>query len=390
LLASVAGKTFSGKRDLYAALGYARDLTAVDYRARFERSEVAYTIVTAAPDATWRGDIALVEDEDPETVTEFEAEFDALASRVQLWSVFHRVDVLAGLGQYAVLLIGAPGALGAPLERGPVSYVQPFGEDSARITRWDEDPQSERFGLPTEYTLRTAKKSYIVHWSRVVHVAENALDDGVLGVPRLRAIWNRLDDLDKVVGGGSEAFWLRAHQGTLLSLDKDLTVTAEALRDMQEQVDEFEHGLRRVLRLRGAEAEVLGSDVADFSRQADAILTLIACGAKIPKRILLGSERGELASSQDEKHWQDTIRARRVQYAEPVIVRAFVDRLTAHGILPKPEAYDVRWPEIEQLDDVQRADVATKWAELNTKAGEVVVTGAEIRDRVLNLPALED
>ena len=52
-----------------------------------------------------------------------------------------------------------------------------------------------------------------VHYTRVIHVAEGLLENDVLGTPRLEPIVNRLIDLEKIVGGGSEIFFLNARGG---------------------------------------------------------------------------------------------------------------------------------------------------------------------------------
>ena len=71
-LASLAGLTFGGARDLYQALGYQRKLLPQDYRDRYKRNGIAARVVEAFPKATWRGGAELIEDEDPTETTDFE------------------------------------------------------------------------------------------------------------------------------------------------------------------------------------------------------------------------------------------------------------------------------------------------------------------------------
>jgi hypothetical protein len=224
----------------------------------------------------------------------------------------------------------------------------------------------------------------------VLHIADGLLDDPIHGQPRLRRIWNRLDDLDKVVGGGSEAFWMRAHQGLQFNIDPEVRVSEEDRRDMIEQIDKFAHGMQRTMRTRGMNIETLGSDVADFSGPAAIIVDLIAAGTGIPKRILMGSERGELASTQDRENWDAYVEDRRVQFAEPILIRQFADRLIEYGALPTPSQYEARWPEINSLTEDERSLVAERWSKMNVNMGETVVTPDEIRDRVLLLPPISD
>jgi hypothetical protein len=394
-LASAAGITFGGKRDTYTVLGYKKTLEVRDYRDRYERGDISQRIVEAYPKATWRGGSEVIEEEDPEVDTDFEQQWDALDKRVNIWGAFSRADILAGLGRYAVILIGAKGKPETPLPRlrgqEDVLYLSTYCEDEAALDTFDENTESPRFGQPLTYkirrigTKRTLDRQ--VHWSRVIHVADGVTDEPLYGKPRLKIVWNRLDDLDKVVGGGSEAFWIRVHQGTLLNVNPEVKVSEPELTRMREQAEDFINGFRRMMTLRGVDMSNLGSDVSNFGPQVTSILSLISGATGIPQRMLLGSERGELASTQDKENWDDRVSDRRTEFAEPV-VRSFVDRLIESGGLPQPQQYEVRWPGIEELNETEKAEVATEWAGLNGKAKGVVVLPEEIRDRVLKLPKL--
>lgn len=399
IVSQQAGLTFGGKRDTYEVLGYARTLTPKDYWARFRRGGIARRIVVALPKATWRGGGELVEDPDPDVVTQFEEDFFELAQRLHLWSSFLRADILAGLGQFSVMLIGFPGEFDQPIAQGAVGqigYITTFSESDVSVESFDLDPTSSRFGHVEYYSIKRLDQKNPalmkkVHWSRVIHVADGLLDDQVYAPPRLESVWNYLDDLDKVVGGGSEAFWMRANQGMQVDVDPELEMETEDTEKLSDEVDEYQHGLRRVMRTRGVKVTTLGSDVADFSPQASTLINLIAGTVEIPQRILTGSERGELASTQDRSNWHDRVSDRRTEYAEPYLVRALVDRLIEYGYLTRPTQYEVRWPQVQYMTETERAEVADKWASINQKyAGELVILPNEIRDRLLDLPSLEE
>jgi len=407
------GTTYDGMRDVDAALGYKQDLDVADYRRRFDRNEIAAAVVEAYPIATWRGGGELVEDEDPETVTPFEEQFAALAERLQVWPRFQRADVLAGLGEFAIIVIGsrrsADLAAELPKMKGPddVIYLSVYSKQDAEIGALETDGTSERFGQPKTYlvdTSRTASRLTSqrgtsgprreIHWSRVIPIADGLLEDDVNGTPRLQRIWNRLDDLDKVVGGGAESFWQRAQQGMQLDIDKEIKLSEDGKKALQAEVDEYMHGLRRVMRTQGMRIEMLGSDVANFNPQADTILTLIAGGARIPKRILTGSELGELASSQDETNFAQRVSDRQTNWAHPYCVKALVDRLVKYGALPAPETFVTVWPDDEGLDEVEKAEITAKYATANNQnvqaGGRPIVSENEIRDSILGFEPLED
>jgi hypothetical protein len=402
--ANVAGITFGGKRDLYKALGYQRQLFVQDYRSRYERNGVAARIVEAKPQDTFRGGGDLIESNDPEEVTEFEQAWYDLDKRLRVWPTFQKADTLAGIGQYAVILLGAPGKVDQPLDTcspEDLKFLTAYAQDDAVVTEFENNELSERFGLPLYYTLkRTDARSPAavnttvigkkVHWTRILHVAET-LDDRTYGAPRLQRVWNLLDDLEKVTGGGAEAFWKRADAGMQIALDPTMNLDADELKKMKEETDDYIHGLKRVVRTRGVEMKQLGSDVANLGPSAEAIIAQLSAASGIPQRILMGSEQAKLASIQDRTNWDERIEARRAEYAEPYIVRPFVQRMIDLGVLPTPKVeYTVGWSQIKTMDDGEKADLANRWSDVNQKNGMEVVSANEIRTRCLGLEAQED
>jgi hypothetical protein len=411
-LANVAGISYGGKRDMYQALGYPRVIFPADYRSRYHRNAVAARIIEAKPQSTWRGGGEVIEDQAPDTETEFEKSWDALNNRLKIWSMFQRTDILAGFGRYAVLLIGAPGDLDKPLVklRGPqdLLYLTPFSEEDAGVQEFEVDTKQPRFGLPVFYAIRrmaaatpvmnspligpdassTNFAGKRVHFSRVIHVADGLLDDHVYGIPRLERCWNLLDDLDKVTGGGAEAFWRRADAGLQVDIDPDMELEPDDEEALDNEIDEYIHKLRRVVRTRGTKMTPLTSAVAGIKDPIDGIMSQISAGTGIPQRILMGSERGQLASTQDDDNWTQRIVDRRRDFAAPQMANLFIDRMIELKALPTPKQYHVGWPEIDNLDEVQKATIAKEWADINNKMGETVVTPNEIRDQLLNLPPL--
>jgi len=411
-----AGMSFNGLRDLYNILGYPRVISPAQYRDRYARGGIAGRVVDAMPKATWRGGVEIIEDEDPEVSTTFEETCAALMTRLKLTQVFQRLDILAQQCRYGVLLLGAPGDFNQELPKGKpeqLVYVTPFAEEDARVMEWELDEHNPRFGQPTHYQLSRLTANSLanigswgvpafspaalqqpVHWSRVIHVpAEGILDNEVFGPPALERVWNLLDDLDKVIGGGAEAFWLRANQGLHLNIDKDTAnVKPEDLKDLKDQADEYQHQIRRILRTRGVDVNELGSDVANFSNPADAVVTQIAGSKAIPKRILTGSEMGELASSQDRENFRDQVNGRQLSYAEPTILRQFFDRLITYKYIVAPkkgaEAYQIKWAHVQVLTEQEKAEGASKWASVNNTQGAPVFLNREIRDKWYAMPPL--
>jgi hypothetical protein len=418
-----AGITFRGKRDAYEIYGYDRILTVQMYRDRYARGGVAGRIIEALPKAAWRGDMEIIEDEDPSTDTPFEKAWVALDKRLKLHDYLLRTNMMARLGSYAVLLLGAPGDVSTELPRASgkngadkLMFVSPYQggggptvgagasrtygdvDADATIESFDQDPSSPRFALPMYYRLKrmdiqAPELRTRIHWSRVIHVAEGLLDNDIYGQPALEKPWNLLDDLEKVTGGGAEAFFLRANQGLHLDIDKTMELEEPERKRLKDNAEEYHHHIKRLLVTRGVNVNALGSDVANFASPADAVLIQIAGTTGIPKRILTGSEMGELASSQDRDNWKDQVDGYQKQFVGPYIIRQLIDRLVQYGYLPEPVdgplEYTVRWPHIQNLTEQEKFAGAQAWATVNATAGMTVFTEDEIRDKWYGLAPLD-
>ena len=383
-----AGLQYKGLRDIYGAAGYVQQGAENfdHYWALYERDPVAGRVVDMPAKTTWRTPPLIFEGEEPPNTgeaprdpTAFETSWEALAKRLRLWSVFERVDRLARVGQYAGLLIGARGvddtALATPLTglSGPeqILYCIPFAEKYTTIETWERDPNSPRFGLPLIYrvTLSSGVASGFpemkasVHQSRMLHVAEDALMDEVFGRPALKRALNALADLLKVSSATGEAYWQLASRILTAKVNPDMDLGADPskfLEGMGEKLEEMVHDLRRQFVGHGVELGYLGTDVPPAADALEVFKALIAVATGIPTRVLFGSERGELASSQDERNYFGMINERQEHFAEPQILRAFIDRLCAVGALPLPAAgpgqYTVQWPSLFELTEKEQAE----------------------------------
>jgi hypothetical protein len=384
LLASKLGITHAGKRDLYGECGYPEKLQFADFANRYKRQGIARRINNAYPNATWNCDVSIYETE-KDTETKFETILQEMTKRLRLFHYFKRVDRITGIGKYGCLVIGFDDGKEAhePVENPKgVLYVKPYKENQITIEEFEEDTTNERYGKPLMYKIKskanvnkkTASSDKLVHWSRVIHVVDGCEDDDVYGVPRLEAVYNNLQNIETLSGGSTEMFWKGGFPGVAFEMDAGATVTSEVAKDMKAQVEEYMHSLRRYLSLQGVKANPLTPQVASPKAPFEMELTLISIASEIPKRILEGSERGELASSQDAQAWNERVHERRKDYAEPVIIRQFIDRLIEVGILPEVEEYYVKWPEVNSLDPKDKAEITKKRIEV---MAEYVNSGLE-------------
>ena len=371
LLASRLGMdSYNGNRDLYQALGYKKDLSFADFFDRYRRQDIAKAVVDRPVKSTWQGELALIESNEVKE-TEFEKSWRILNREFKLKSCFARLDKLTGLGRYGVLLLGLDDVVSKDAWRNPVKtgdrklyYLKPLSEATAKIARFEERATNERYGLPLMYEIEVADantkmtSAVLVHYSRIIHVTDNSLESDVYGTPKLEPIYNRLMDIEKLAGGDAEMFWRGARPGYHGKLDPDYQATQAFKDDLKAQIDEFEHNLRRILVNEGVDMKAMDQQIADPSSHLDTQLKLISAETGIPVRILTGSERGELASSEDRSEWLSFIQTRREEHAEPNILRPVVDKFIDYGILPKPsEEYYVEWSELFAQSEKMRVDI---------------------------------
>ncbi|RIK41621.1 MAG: hypothetical protein DCC55_11430 [Chloroflexi bacterium] len=201
---------------------------------------------------------------------------------------------------------------------------------------------------------------------RSIHIAEDLENDDIFGTPRLEACWNRVYDLLKIMAGSGEAAWKLLDTGQILTTKpgNKLPDRDDQLRDLEDQIDEFVHGLRRWLLAEGLESTGVEGAVEDPSGLVKINVALISAATGIPQRILIGSERGELASSQDEENWANLIATRQQNYVGPNILRPLIGRLIWGGVLPKPSsgAFSIWWPPLKESRREENATVAQKVA----------------------------
>lgn len=370
---SLGNGTFQGLRNLYEAFGYPDLITPKMYCERADRQSLAFAITNRPVNASWKGGFDIGTESADETP--FQKSFWELYKKFTLHLTLKKADYEAGLGYYSVLFFGLDdvkdtGDLLSPVKEGKrkLLYLKAFSEFDAQILSFESNPKSPRYGKPLMYELKNTPPigkneiafSINVHWSRVIHIATDATPQDVYGKPRLKAVWNDLLDIEKVKGGGSEMFWRGARPGFQALTDKEFTVTEDFLAGLKTQVDEYENNLRRIFAMQGVKLESLGQQIADPEMHMKGNLEMISAATGIPKRILVGSERGELASSQDQATWVDLLESRRSEFIEPCIINPFIEKSIRLGILETPETeyWTVEWKPLSTPSEKEKAEVA--------------------------------
>lgn len=366
-----------GERDFNSVFGYLSEVKADDMARQFGRKGIANRIASAYPKAVWNNPPEILDDPDNEDDTNFEESVKLLVKKLSLWNKIQRAEILANIGNYSVLFLGTGDEKSDEelVRANEVLFLTPYSEQGASIQEWGEDQTNERFGLPIKYQLDSIEietgggrmtqggrsTSIVAHHSRVFHFTESPIDSDVYGQPIVRSVFDYLLDLEKVVGGAAEIFWVNGRGGFNMSADADALITDGA--SMEGQMTEYLHGLRRFLKTQGINIQPLQLTVESPRDHFDVLLQLISAGTGIPLRILSGSERGELASSQDERNWTNRVDEKRKNDSEKNL-RQIIDKFIEIGVLPQPlnNDYVVKWPDLYVPTDMEKADIATKKA----------------------------
>jgi len=363
-----AGKSFTDDRDIYKSLGFESSLTFKHFWEQYKRGDIAKRIIEAPVTESWRLSPRIVENDENES-TEFEEQWSALAEDKKILNYLLRVDKLSGIGRFSGLLLGLNDGSSLDKPVGNVTellFLRPYKEESITIKTFVQNINDERFGLPELYEIQTitnatdraSTKTRLVHWSRIIHIAEGLLEDDVFGVPRLEAVFNQLKNLELVSCGSAEMFWRGALPGLAFILDKDAVLDSSlAESTMETDIEKYMHNFQRTLKLQGMDIKNLAPQVADPSNHIDVYVSLISGATGIPKRILIGSERGELASSQDETAWNKRLEERRQNFITPNIIIPFIKRLQKFNIL-KEAKFKVEWKPIAVASEKEKAEIA--------------------------------
>lgn len=399
-------------QDVNKSCHYPIDIKDTQYREMYEREGVAGRYNDIYPEECWK-EPPLVYEKEQGAEAEFDKAFDKLCKRLNLWDFMERADKMSGVGTYSILFLGfddanSPEQLQEPVpgvkedgtyklstdttgtgttKKRRLLYLRAFDEKSAKISAWVSDPGSPRAGQPMFYdiTFQDVKdgtsslpdtQSMKVHWSRVVHFCDNRTTSEVIGGLRAKRVFNYLLNIRKILGAAGQGYWKGGFPGLSIEThpgNEDAELDIDKTRKM---MADYFNELDRGLALEGATAKTLAPNTADPTPFFNVELDAICVTGAIPKRIFVGSERGELASSQDKTNWNDRLMRRNNRYLTPFACRPVIDRLIGVGCLPVPNAgvqsatdgenelmfmYEVEWPDLNAATQDELANRADKF-----------------------------
>ena len=254
-------------------------------------------------------------------------------------------------------------------------FLRAFDESLVQVVRYEWNVNNPRFGMPVMYriTLNDPRRVHsgvglpmatvFVHWSRVLHYNDTMHQpesSDIFSPSRLQPVLNRVLDVRKVSAAGGEGYWQSCFAAISLETHPALGGDVAVPTGLEQMMTDFRNKLRRDLLTTGMTAKTLPPSVVDPSPFLAALVQQICIKIPCPKRVFDGTERGELASSQDDAQWNDVVRGRQNMLVTPRLICPFIDKLIQLGVVSEPgeDGYFVDWPDLDSLNDIDKATVA--------------------------------
>ena len=377
----------------------------VDFDAayqRYLRNGIAFAGIEQTILKTWQDNPELWENKDAKETygeSEIRQKFDDL----RLWQKLAEADRRSMVGGYSGLILRyaddkrflepvdtVPGGLDGLVD------VIPAWAGQLTVSSWDTDEMSPTYGEPTMFGFnesavgdnsdRQAKnRSFELHPDRVLIWSK---DGTVHNHSILEPGFNNLIDMEKISGAGGEGFWKNAKSAPIMETDADVSIADmakgmgvgvdEMADKMNEQVEDFNKGFDAMLMLQGMKAKTLGVTLPQPEEFFNVALQGFAASIGIPLKVLVGSQSGERASTEDADEWSRTNMARRTNTARPTIM-ALVKKLETVRVLPEQDWY-IYWSDLTEASVGLKIDRADKMAAINQKLLDEVYTIDEIRE----------
>jgi hypothetical protein len=252
-----------------------------------------------------------------------------------------------------------------------LDHLAVYSPRAATVEREDEDPKSERFGLPVIYKIDRGKNQTLrVHYTRVLHIATHLDEHPWAGVPVLETVWDDMTVYRNMRWAAGQVYW-RMPGLMVFTLPKNYTST-----EVQNFLTSLgDPNVRTLIALpEDKKLEILGAagKVLDPELFTNPILRSISMGSGIPKTKLEGTEAGAVTGSEvNQREYYKYVSDQQQAY-EPQTVAALIDLLMKIGQVTLDVDYQITWANAFQLDIATEA--AAKVSDAQAAAAELKYT----------------
>ena len=380
--------------------GYASDLSFENYFMVYDRDGLGNAAINIIANKCWQDHPWLIEgapDRESTELTANEARIDRAFSQAKVWQAFKEADIYAMVGGWSAIIIRIADSneLDQPTVRPSIEALTELVPVWAnQLTAvYDSNQVLQHYVYAEPQTDISPARNVNVHPDRVVIVGDPSRSR-----PLLKAGFNALVTLEKVLGGAGESFLKNASRQLNVNYDSDVDLediaranggsVAELHENLSGHVRDINSGVDLLMMTQGASVNPMTVAVSDPMPSYNAALQVFAASVKIPVKVLVGNITGERASTEDIKQLNDRCQSRRVSEVTAHIEK-FVAKLKAIGMLSAGQ-YSVMWNDLRESTDAERAEHVDKLASIIEKiaradqsqmmtGSDPVLTVAELR-----------
>jgi len=258
-----------------------------------------------------------------------------------------------------------------------IDHLAAYSPRAVSVEKEDEDPNSDRFGLPVIYKINRGKgRTLRVHHSRVLHIATRLDEHPWAGVPILESIWDDVTVYRNMRWAAGQVYW---RLPGILVFKFPENYTKEEIQNFFSSLGD--PNVRTFIGLpKDKEVDVLGAKGRVLAPEEfiDPIMRSISMGASIPKQKLEGTEAGAVTGSEvNQREYYKYVSGQQKLY-EAQMVGPLVDKLLEIGQVKPDVDYVIEWASAFQLDLATEA--AAKLADAQAASVELrYMTVDEVR-----------
>ena len=352
--------------------GYASDLSFENYFMAYDRDGLGNAAVDIIADKCWQDHPWLIEgapDRESTELTTNEARIDRVFSQAKVWQAFKEADIYAMVGGWSAIIIRVADSneLDQPTVRPSIEALTELVPVWAnQLTAvYDSNQVLQHYVYAEPQTDISPARNVNVHPDRVVIVGDPSRSR-----PLLKAGFNALTTLEKVLGGAGESFLKNASRQLNVNYDSEVDLediaranggsVAELHENLSGHVRDINSGVDLLMMTQGATVNPMTVAVSDPMPSYNVALQVFAASVKIPVKVLVGNITGERASTEDIKQLNDRCQSRRVSEVTAHIEK-FVTKLKQIGMLAAGQ-YSIMWNDLRESTDAERAEHVTKLA----------------------------
>ena len=400
-----AFKGGSAKHRLYQDFGYPFRLNPKLIREIYERSSLASAAVSHSVRRCWIEN-PILRRTDGEMDSQ-EMALEAAFERLNFWQRFQDADKRGMVGCYAALILRIADnkmphepvdSISGGIDK-IVEVIPAWETDIVPLKTYDDPSDPETYGKVMMYEYREkdyrgySLRKLPIHPDRVLIVSQ---DGTVTGRSVLEPGFNALINAEKIDGAAAEGIYKNARMTLHLNVEaeaelEDQIEEPSAMQGLEgdtfaeqiiDQVDKLNSKFENFLVTQNMKSTVLNTDMSNADAALFKSINVFAASIPIPMRVLMGSQSGERAASEDAKEWARTCEARRSYMLRPVI-RQFIERLIKWNVIEGKE-WRIEWTSLTEATQEERMAILDRLIKANDqawRAGQrIAFTRDEMRD----------